>query len=62
MGHRATPAHRAVAWTGWAFAVTGLIGIVVAPRLVLIWAFLIAFGIAALPRAALEWWRDRSNR
>jgi hypothetical protein len=54
-----TPAHRAIAWTGWAFAVIGLIGLVIVPHLALIWAFLIAFGLAALPRAVFEWWRDR---
>ena len=62
MPTRDTPAHRAVAWTGWAFMVVGLVGLIVAPQLLFLWAILIAFGLAALPRAAFEWWRDRRKR
>jgi hypothetical protein len=62
MARRDTPAHRAIAWAGWGFAVIGLVGLVIAPRLLLIWVFFIAFGFAALPRAAVEWWRNRRMR
>jgi hypothetical protein len=54
-----TPAHRAIALAGWALAVIGLVGIIVYPRALVLWVFFIFFGIAALPRALGEWWRDR---
>jgi hypothetical protein len=56
---RDTPAHRAIALAGWVFAVAGLVGIIVYPRALLVWVFLIFFGLAAIPRAAGEWWRRR---
>ena len=55
---RDTPAHRAIALAGWVLAVAGLVGIVVYPRLLVVWFFLF-FGLAAVPRAVGEWWRDR---
>ncbi len=59
---RDTSAHRAIALTGWGFAVVGLIGIIVYPRALIVWVFLIFFAIAAIPRAVMEWWRDRRAR
>jgi hypothetical protein len=56
---RNTPAHRAIALAGWALAVIGLVGIIVYPRALVLWVFFIFFGIAAVPRALGEWWRDR---
>jgi hypothetical protein len=56
---RETPAHRAIALAGWVLAVVGLVGVIVYPRAVLLWVFLIFFGIASIPRAFLEWWRER---
>jgi hypothetical protein len=51
--------HRAIALAGWALAVIGLVGFIVYPRASVLWVFFIFFGIAALPRALGEWWRDR---
>jgi hypothetical protein len=57
---RDTPAHRAIALAGWVLAVAGLVGIVVYPRLLVVWFFFfLFFGLAAVPRAVGEWWRDR---
>jgi hypothetical protein len=56
MRHRYdTPAHRAIAIAGWAFVVVGLVGLILIPRLYVVWVFMIAFGVAALPRAIAEW-------
>jgi cyanate permease len=54
-----TPAHRAIAIAGWTFVVIGLVGVILWPGLAVVWAFLIAFGIAALPRALVEYWKRR---
>jgi preprotein translocase subunit Sec63 len=56
---RDTPAHRVIALAGFVLSVTGLIGIIVYPRASVVWFFLIVFGLAALPRAVGEWWRER---
>ena len=56
---RDTRAHRAIALAGWVFAVVGLVGVIVYPRAMLLWVLLIFFGIASIPRALVEWWRDR---
>ncbi len=56
---RDTPAHRAIATAGWILAAIGLAGLVVWPDLIVVWAFMIFFGVAALPRALLEWVRAR---
>lgn len=56
---RDTPAHRAIATTGWVLAALGLAGLIVWPDLIVVWVFMIAFGVAALPRALLEWLRAR---
>jgi Na+-driven multidrug efflux pump len=61
-GRRDTHAHRAVAIGGYAFAIIGLVGIIVAPHLAGVWAVMIGFGLAALPRAVIEWWRERRHR
>ena len=56
---RDTPAHRAIATAGWILAAVGLVGIILWPGLIVVWAFMIFFGAAALPRARLEWLRGR---
>ena len=56
---RETPTHRAIALAGWVLAVAGLVGIIVYPRLLVIWFFFLFFGLAAVPRAVGEWWRNR---
>jgi hypothetical protein len=56
---RHTPAHRAIALGGWVLAVAGLVGIIVYPKALVVWSFLLFFGLAAVPRAVGEWWRDR---
>jgi hypothetical protein len=59
---RNTPAHRSIAFTGYAFAAVGLVGLIIDRKLAVLWAVLIAFGLAAPPRAALEWLRARRKR
>ena len=56
---RDTGAHRAIAFGGWVFIGVGLLGLGLWPRAFIVWVALIAFGVAALPRALIEWWRDR---
>lgn len=56
---RDTPAHRAIATAGWILAAAGLVGLILWPDLIVVWAFMIFFGGAALPRALLEWVRAR---
>lgn len=56
---RDTPAHRAVATVGWILTAVGLVGLILWPDLMVVWAFMIFFGVAALPRAALAWLRAR---
>jgi hypothetical protein len=56
---RDTPAHRAIALIGWVLAAVGVIGLLVYPQLLILWVFMIAFGVAAIPRAIIERWRDR---
>jgi hypothetical protein len=56
---RDTPAHRAIALAGWVLAAAGLVGIIVYPKALVVWFFLVFFGIAAIPRAVGEWWRKR---
>jgi hypothetical protein len=59
---RDTAAHGAIAFAGWSLAVVGLVGIIVYPRALVVWAFFIFFGLAAVPRAVREWWRSRRRR
>jgi hypothetical protein len=54
-----TRASRAIAWAGVAFATLGVVGLIVVPGLPLVWVILIGFGAATVPRACLEWWRER---
>ena len=58
---RDTPAHRAIATVGWILTALGLLGIILWPDLIIVWAFMIFFGAAALPRARLDWLRERRN-
>ena len=53
------PASRVVAWAGLAFAVVGVVGLGVLPRLFILWVALITFGVATIPRALMEWFRER---
>ena len=56
---RDTPAHRAVAVLGWVLVAVGVVGLIVYRDPVVLWVFMIAFGVAAVPRALLERLRDR---
>ena len=58
---RDTPAHRAVAAIGWLLAAVGVVGLIVKPDLLILLVALIAFGVAAVPRALIERFRDRSR-
>jgi hypothetical protein len=46
-------ARRVIAWAGWLLAGVGVLGLIRAPRLVFLWAFCIAFGLAKLPQIVL---------
>ena len=59
---RDTPAHRAIATAGWIFTAVGLVGIILWPDLLVVWAFMVFFGAAAIPRALIEWLRARRDR
>jgi hypothetical protein len=50
---------RLVAWAGAVLAVVGVIGIVLARSLLVLWVFLIAFGVAKLPRTIYDRVRGR---
>ena len=58
---RDMPAHRAVAAVGWLLAAVGVVGLIVKPDLLILWVALIAFGVAPIPRALIERFRDRSR-
>jgi cyanate permease len=55
------PLHEVIALIGWLFICAGLLGIIFAPNLLLLWVVIIGFGIAGLPRAFLEWRRGRDR-
>jgi hypothetical protein len=44
-----TPASRAVACAGVAFATVGVVGLLLLPRLLILWVVLITFGGATIP-------------
>lgn len=46
-------ARRVIAWAGWLLAGVGVLGLILAPGLVFLWAFFIAFGLAKLPQIVL---------
>ena len=52
---------RIVAWIGTGMAVAGVIGLVFARSLVVLWVFRIAFGIAKLPKAIYDRVRQRPS-
>jgi hypothetical protein len=54
-----TPASRAVAWCGVALEVVGIAGLLLLPSFLVLWIALIAFGAATVPRAVIEWLRER---
>lgn len=49
---------RAIAWAGAAFVAVAVLGFLVVPSLVLLWAFLFFFGVATVPRWLLERYRE----
>jgi cyanate permease len=49
---------RLIAWWAAVLAFVGVVGLFVRPDLVLLWVFLIAFGVAPLPRYALTRLRE----
>jgi cyanate permease len=55
-------AHRAIAIAGYVLTVIGLVGIILWRELLVVWAFMIFFGIATLPRALLDWFHERRSR
>jgi hypothetical protein len=50
---------RLVAWAGAVLAVVGVIGIVLDRSLLVLWVFLIAFGVAKLPKTIYDRVRGR---
>jgi hypothetical protein len=57
-----TPAQRALDRLGWMLAAMGIVGWIVAPRALILWAFLIVFGVATLPQQVANWWKARRGR
>jgi Flp pilus assembly protein TadB len=47
---RQAAVRRMLAWLGAATAVVGVIGLLLAPSAYLVWVFMIAFGVATVPR------------
>jgi len=43
-------------------AAVGLLGFIIYPRAILLWAIPVVFGVAALPRAVMERLSDRRRR
>ena len=56
---RDTRAHGTVAALGWMLAGIGVVGLIAYRTLLVVWVAMIAFGVAAIPRALIEWLRDR---
>ena len=44
---------RVVAWVGWLLAAVGVLGLIFARDLLVLWVFCIAFGLAKLPQIGL---------
>ena len=44
---------RVVAWMGWLLAAVGVLGLIFARDLLVLWVFCIAFGLAKLPQIVL---------
>jgi hypothetical protein len=44
---------------GWTLAAIGVVVWIVAPGAVILWAFLIVFGVATLPQQLASWWKSR---
>ena len=62
MARPRTPAQRAIDRLGWTLAAVGIVGWIVAPRALILWAFLIVFGLATLPQQVASWWKTRRSR
>jgi hypothetical protein len=58
---RGTPAHRAVEVIGWILAAVGIVGLIVAPDLLVLWVALIAFGVLYVPRSLFDRVRRRKR-
>ncbi len=52
---------RLVAWLGAVLALAGVIGLIVDRSLLVLWLFMIAFGIARLPKAIYDRIRERAR-
>ena len=52
---------RLVAWLGAVLAVAGVIGLVFDRSLLVLWVFMIAFGVAKLPKAVYDRIRGRAH-
>lgn len=58
---RDTPPSRAIAGAGALFFLIGLVGIILWPTGIVLWVILIVSGVAAIPRAIIEWWRETTR-
>ena len=47
---------------GWTLAAVGVVGWIIAPRAVILWAFLIVLGVVTLPQQVANWWKARRGR
>ncbi len=52
---------RLVAWLGAVLALAGVIGLIFDRSLLVLWVFMIAFGIAKLPKAIYDRIRERAR-
>lgn len=59
--HREAAVQRVLAWLGAATAVVGLIGLLLVPSAYVLWVFLIAFGVATVPRWLITQARKRRH-
>lgn len=50
-GDEAVSLRRAILWSAAAFLAVGVVGLLLAPGLLLVWVVLLVFGIAAVPQA-----------
>jgi hypothetical protein len=62
MARPQTPIQRAMDRLGWTLVAIGIVGWIVAPRPVILWAFLIVFGVVTLPQQIASWWKARRGR
>jgi Flp pilus assembly protein TadB len=59
--HREAAVRGVLAWLGAATTVLGLVGLLLVPSAYVVWVFLIAFGVATVPRWLITQARKRRH-